>query len=177
MQLCCGRWMKWKAQSVCGQTPQNSREAAAAGAFAVEGRPRSLLQTAALNSLWQHVLSISPSYAQASSLSQFLHKVCAALMQHWQQQRGVRLRWDVVQNSLGQILEAFQQAPRCPALFSSQWCHEEMDVVEHGHVIIGVRLSHLEQLAPAILDAHAWHMHQQTHKYGSRAAEKPHKYI
>lgn len=51
-----------------------------------------------------------------------------------------------------------------------------MEVVEHGHVIIGVRLSHLEQLTPAILDTHAWHMHHKTQKYGLKAAEKPHQY-
>lgn len=52
--------------------------------------------------------------------------------------------------SLGQFLEAFQQPLRRAALLGSQRRHEEVQVVEHGHVIVRVRLRHLEQLAPAL---------------------------
>lgn len=57
---------------------------------------------------------------------------------------------------LSQLLEAFQQTLRRGPVFSSQRRHEEVEVVEQGHVIVGVRSGHLEQLSPALLDAHAW---------------------
>lgn len=57
---------------------------------------------------------------------------------------------------LRQLLEAFQQTLRRGPVSGSQRRHEEVDVVEQGHVIVGVGSGHLEQLSPALLDAHAW---------------------
>lgn len=55
---------------------------------------------------------------------------------------------------LGQLLEALQQTSGRGALLGSQRRHEEVQVVEQGHVIVGVRLRHLEQLPPALPHAH-----------------------
>lgn len=60
----------------------------------------------------------------------------------------------MVQHSLGQFLEAFEQTLRRAALFGSQRRHEEVDVVEQGHMIIGMRLCYLEQLTPTVLHRH-----------------------
>lgn len=57
----------------------------------------------------------------------------------------------MVQHSLGQFLEAFEQTLRRATLFGSQRCHEEVDVVEQGHMIIGMRLCYLEQLVATVL--------------------------
>lgn len=56
---------------------------------------------------------------------------------------------------LGQLLEALQQTPGRGALLGSQRRHEEVQVVEQGHVIVGVRLRHRQQLPPALPHAHA----------------------
>ena len=58
---------------------------------------------------------------------------------------------------LSQVLEAFQEMPRRAVVFGSQRHHQEVEVVEQGHVIVSVRSRHLEQLSPAVFDAHAWH--------------------
>ncbi len=81
----------------------------------------------------------------------------------------------MVQNLLSQFLEALQQALRGPTLFSPQRRHEEVEVIKQGHVIICVRLCHLEQLSPTVLNAHAcqthWHNTQILLK-GSRESAK-----
>lgn len=78
----------------------------------------------------------------------------------------------MVQNLLSQFLEAFQQTLRCPILFSSQRHHEEVEVIKHRHMIIGVRLRYLEQLSPTVFHAHTCHMYQHKH---TNIAEKVHK--
>lgn len=70
----------------------------------------------------------------------------------------------VGEDLLRQLLEAFQQTLRRAAVFGSQRRHEEVEVVEQGHVIVAVRLCHMEQLSPAVFDAHAWHREPEEKK-------------
>ena len=117
--------------------------------------------------LWILFLTASTLYLailrSALFLSQFYIRpgwlLCNADSVCW----GVQWGEEMVQNLLSQFLEALQQTPRGPALFSSQWHHEEVEVVKQGHMIIVVRLCYLEQLSPTVLHAHTWHTHQNKH--------------
>lgn len=71
---------KWRAQAVCGQTPQNSREAATAVASPSETRPRTLGRTAALNSLSDCIRSLSRHPTHCLVSVSILHKAYVALM-------------------------------------------------------------------------------------------------
>lgn len=138
----------WK--SVCGQTPPIPREAAAAGASAAAGRPgpqRRRIPTLTATRFPLSLLRLlsSPFYVRPEWL------LCNT-------DESVEVYGGGVgEDLLRQLLEAFQQTLRRAAVFGSQRHHEEVEVVEQGHVIVAVRLCHMEQLSPAVFDAHAWH--------------------
>lgn len=81
MELFCGLWDKaQRAQAVRGQKSLNSRDAAAAGASATEGRPGYLRRTAALNFLSDCIRSPSCHPTLCLVSVSVLHKACVALM-------------------------------------------------------------------------------------------------
>ena len=58
------------------------------------------------------------------------------------------------QNSLSHGAEPVQQALGGVGLLRPERRHEEVDVVEHRHVVVGVRQRGLDQLPPSVLHTH-----------------------
>ena len=63
------------------------------------------------------------------------------------------------QSLLGQVAEPVEQALGGVALLGPERRHEEVDVVEHRHVVVGVRQRGLDHLTPSVLHTHTCTRH------------------